>query len=135
VKPLNLQEVGTREQHYHELLDLWSDALAVLLESHGDKPAEPATLTALRKIKDVSCESQVKHMATVAITQYEEPVAWRQTHSAAIDGLNTALATLKHTLENTPGCGGIHGNYDERYYYRAVNAVTNKVIDNTVPLF
>lgn len=134
MKPLNLQDVGTLEQHLHTLIDLWGGALAVLLEGHGDKPAEPATVTALRKIKDLSCESAIKHMATVAITQYEEPVSWRVTQSAAIDGLNTSLATLKHTLENTPGCGGTHGNYDERSYYKTVNSVTNKVIDNNIPL-
>lgn len=145
LKPLNLQEVGTREKHYHELLDLWSDALAVLLEGNGDKPTEPATVTALRRIADMVKTApqylmhlnQIGYIARKAIEQYTNPVSWQHTQSAAIDGLNTAIAHVKHTLENTPGCGGIHGNYDERTYYRAVNApvvLPIKAIDNNAPL-
>lgn len=137
MKPLNLQDVGTLEQHLHTLIDLWGGALAVLLEGHGDKPWEPATVTALRSIASASNESMIKHIALKAIEQHTNPVSWRVTQSAAIDGLNTSLATLKHTLENTPGCGGTHGNYDERAYYRAVNAPVSlpiKAVDNNAPI-
>lgn len=135
MKTLNLQDVGTLEQHLYELLDLWSDTLATLLEHSSHAAQEPAQVTALRRIAECSHEDQVKRIAQTAIKHFESPTPIGVSNGAAMYDLSRALEIIKKTLENTPGLGGMHGNYDERAYYRAVNApVTIKVIDNNVPL-